>query len=311
MGRTGFRGLALAACLPLAACGGGGDHPAATPAPPAAPASYDRFDTLNRDVTLATGSTAVGYSYSTTSGNRPGSVARDAKGGFGDGGVTISYDAASRTYTLHDGANAISYAPADRQPAAPGADPTPFDSYRHTSGSVTDTVYAYRAGSAATPFPQLSYTTFVVANRQTVTSLSGISDANIDSRTVYAIGGFETVRSDLPRTGTASYTTFLAGAQVDSRRDVAGTATATADFGAATLNTTLALTAGGQPIGSFAGTAAIDAATPHFRGDLAAGGATQGSFSGSFFGPQAAELGYTFRVQSSIGTIDGGVVGRK
>lgn len=304
---------ALGLCLATCACGGG-DHPAsASGTPVSAAPTYDSFASLNKNVTLQTSSAASSFRYATASGPIPGSVSNDAKGGFGDGGVTISYDAALQTYTVHDSSSAISYAPADRDASAPGPSESPFDNYVHRNGNVTDTIRAYRVGTANTQFPQLSYATFVVARRETATAVSGISSANITTRLIYAVGGFETQRSDLPKTGTASYSTYVTGTAIESGagRDVGGSATITADFGSASVNTTLALTSNGQSIGMFSGAAPIESTTPHFKGDLTANSATQGSFSGSFFGPQATEVGYTYRVQTSIGTVNGGAVGKK
>lgn len=315
----GFSSSAVfaALCLMTAGCGGGGGGEVAqTPPPPTSSApTYDSFVGLNKNVTLATTSAATSYQYSTTSGLNAGSVARDAKGGYGEGNVSIAYDAASQTYTVRDGTNAMSYSAADKDPAAPGPAATPFDSFvrRDSSGRLVDRISAYRAGSANTAFPQLSYTSFVVARREASTTTSGVSNATIDARLVYAIGGFETVRSDLPKTGTASYASFVTGSALSGDREhaVGGTVSITADFGSASVKTALALTSEGQSIGNFDGVAAIESATSHFKGDLTAAGATKGNFSGSFFGPQAAEVGYTYRVQTSIGTVDGGAVGKK
>jgi hypothetical protein len=190
---------------------------------------------------------------------------------------------------------------------------SPFDAYTRRNGSVTDSIRAYRVGTANTQFPQLSYATFVVARRDSASSVGGVSNANIGVRQIFAIGGFETQRSDLPTTGTAFYSAYVLGSAIESGagRDVGGSATITADFGASSVATSLALTSDGQSSGTFNGAAPIESATSHFKGDLTASGATQGTFSGSFFGPQGAEVGYTYRVQTSIGTVNGGAVGKK
>lgn len=317
--RLGLVGL----CLAVSGCGGGGHIAGISGAPTGSAPSYDSFVGLNKNVTLQTTSSTYGYRYQTTNGVVPDTLARDPKGAFGEGGITISYDAASQTYAVHDGANTISYAPADKDAVASASAQTPFDTYTHAVNNLHDTIQAYRVGSANTQFPQLSYTTFVVASRDTIVNQSGVSSATIDARRIYAIGGFETQRSDLPKTGTASYTTYVTGSAFDASarqatgyvaglpRTISGSATLTADFGAASVSTALALTADGQSIGSFSGVAPIESTTAHFKGDLTAGGTAQGTFAGSFFGPQAAEVGYTFRVQTSIGTADGGVVGKK
>jgi len=306
------RNLAVAACLLTCGCGGGGGGGlvVGTPSSP----SYDSFVGLNKNITVQTTSTAANFTYNTLNGIRADTITRDAKGGFGEGGITISYDAASQTYTIHDGPNALSYGPADKDPSGPGPSQSPFETYFHQVGNnLVDKIKAYRAGSAGTQFPQLSYATFVVASREAITLIGGISDANINARVIYAIGGFETVRSDLPRTGTASYTSYVTGAAIGPDREypVEGSVSITADFANASVSTALALKSGGQGIGNFNGVAPIDSGTSRFKGDLTANGTTQGSFSGSFFGPQAAEVGYTYRVQTSIGTVDGGAVGKK
>lgn len=313
IGDLDVRNLAVAACLLTCGCGGGGGSGlvVGTPSTP----SYDSFVGLNKNVTLQTTSTAVSFDGNTMNGIRADTITRDAKGGFGEGGITISYDAPSQTYTIHDGTNAISFGPADKNPSGPGPTQSPFESYFHTDGrgTLVDTIKAYRAGSASTQFPQLSYATFMVADRAAYTPVGGIADANYKARVIYAIGGFETVRSDLPKTGTASYASYVTGVAVGPLQEhpVDGTVSITADFGNASVSTALSLKSGGQGIGDFNGVAPIDSGTSRFKGDLTANGATQGSFSGSFFGPQAAEVGYTYRVQTSIGTVDGGAVGKK
>jgi hypothetical protein len=128
--------LALASCVLTSACGGSDGGVASTPAPPAAP-SYNNFVDLNKNVTLATTSTAISYEFSTSIGTSPGAATRDAKGAFGDGGITISYEAASKSYTVHDGATAISYAPADKVAPETGAAATPFDQYQQCNGFST------------------------------------------------------------------------------------------------------------------------------------------------------------------------------
>jgi len=317
--------VVLSPLLMTCGCGGSNSGVASTPAPPvAATPSYDSFVGLNKNVTVQTTSTAIKYQLDTHNGVLTSSISRDAKGGFGEGGISISYDAASKNYTVGDGTSGSSYAPADKITPALSASATPFDTFsKFTSTGAQDgirnTLMLYRAGAANTQFPQLSYATFAIVTTDNQHVTSGISQATIDTRVVYAIGGFETVRSDLPKTGTASYTSYVTGTSVGGTagqafwRDtpVSGTAKITADFGNGSLSTALSLTANAQSIGDFSGTAPIESATSHFKGDLTANGATQGTFSGSFFGPQAAEVGYTFRVQSSIGTVDGGAVGAK
>ena len=128
-------------------------------------------------------------------------------------------------------------------PSGPGPSQSPFETYFHTDGrgTLVDTIKAYRAGSASPQFPQLSYATFMVASRAAYTRVGGLADADYKARVIYAIGGFETGRSDLPKTGTASYASHIPGTAVgpDREHPVDGSVSITADFANASVSTAL------------------------------------------------------------------------
>lgn len=309
LARSGF---VSALCLIATACGGGGDVASTPPSPaPPSPPIYDSFVGLNKNVDLPTTSAATSY---TDTGTVRNSVSRDTKGAFGDGNVVIAYNATSQSYTIRDGVRSTSFLPADKD-ATPSLGNGQFDTFSRndSSGNLVDYLALYRSGSANTASVQLSYLKFAVSFHRDISNASS-GNATIANRLVLAIGGFQTLASDMPSTGQASYATFLyaVGIGSDTNRAVTGDAQLTANFASGSVATSLALRdSASQSIGDFSGTAPFDSSGIHFAGNLTNNMGTQGTFSGGFFGPQAAEAGYTFRVQTTLGTVDGGVVGRK
>lgn len=161
--------------------------------------------------------------------------------------------------------------------------------------------------------------------------------------------GVNTLASDMPRTGSASYTTAVEGSgglnqsliangfssSVTNYRVDAATSTAsfTANFGANSLTTSLNLSAfmqtgGGAngpvyspvptPLATLTGSGTISSTGSTFSGTLASGSGASlnGQFSGGFFGPQAAEMAYFYGFSGqfpngSTGFTLGAVSGRK
>lgn len=152
--------------------------------------------------------------------------------------------------------------------------------------------------------------------------------------------GVSTLASDMPRSGSASYTASVNGSATQNsgslpnfRVDPAtSTASFTANFGANTLNTTLDLKAFPQtgvtngvvtfsatatPLVNLAGTGTISSTGPTFSGTMTAtNGNMTGQFAGGFFGPQAAEMAYFFGVSGTLptgynGFVVGAAAGRK
>jgi hypothetical protein len=326
-------------CLALGGCGGAGGHVAS--ASDTAP-RYDSFVGLKKQVSLQTTSTSFYNHYDSANG-----YTRDAepKSGFGEGSISIDYDGAARTYSLHyletensydpgTGKSSsaivpkeITFGPANKKSAGNDVN-SPFEKYSRDDGSGKyldiKSLSIYKPARANSKFPQLTYTVFVVGETTVAKSFSGVSQGRYTIHDIYAVAGFETKPSDFPKTGTATYATYLTGNSFEGDlkigygniNELRGSATVKADFGAGSLSTVLALAITGRDnadvsIGTFNGVAPIDVATAHFKGDLTENGVAKGTFSGGLFGPQAAEMGYTFRVNTSTGVADGAVVGKK
>lgn len=117
--------------------------------------------------------------------------------------------------------------------------------------------------------------------------------------------GDATQKSDLPKRGTATYTSAVGGsvymANQPAPMDLLGsTASFSANFRTGAVNTSLTLIgrplAGGASIAldNVTGVGAINRAKPGFSGSLTGSGSVAGDFSGAFFGPNAVEFGYDF-----------------
>ncbi|MBB3956957.1 transferrin-binding protein-like solute binding protein [Novosphingobium sediminicola] len=159
-------------------------------------------------------------------------------------------------------------------------------------------------------------------------------------QTATGIFGVSTLASDMPRSGSASYTTSInasatqnSGTFPNFRVDQATSAVNfTANFGANTLSTSLNLNAFPQtgisnglpiysttavPLVNLSGSGTISSTGSTFAGTLLATNATMtGQFAGGFLGPQAAEMAYFFGVSGTFptgydGFVLGAVAGRK
>jgi hypothetical protein len=130
-----------------------------------------------------------------------------------------------------------------------------------------------------------------------------------DARKTYFVYGFDTSDASMPRTGTATYKTFVTGNMHErhapggvSEIPLGGSATFSANFGSGTIDTTLNLVRASDQgvIGTFIGTGMMEtglklgqfagrysSTMPYFR---------SGGFTGAFFGPEAKEMGYAFAI---------------
>jgi hypothetical protein len=134
--------------------------------------------------------------------------------------------------------------------------------------------------------------------------------------------GIPTPVSDLPRTGTGTYTGVAQGILFDPQAIYAldGSMSLSADFAAGSLGTTLALNGTSTTNGlritipTLTGAATISADKNSFVGALTtADNSFVGSLQGAFFGPAAQEVGYSFAINSpDLTRVGGGVaVGKR
>ncbi|HEY0412728.1 MAG TPA: transferrin-binding protein-like solute binding protein [Allosphingosinicella sp.] len=298
---------AAAACL-LSACGGGGTSggvgiiPAPPPPPPPA-ATYPSFAALTSSQQVALTGIAVGRTdRSGAGGSTPGVNAIEARP-YANGSLSIAYDAATNSYTIRDGAASQAFAAADLRPDFAFNGPA-FQNYARGVGSASeDYLSLYRPGGGGGDVA-LTYTTLAMWTRLRFTDDGTTTTTRTDA--TWGVGGFETVASDMPRTGGASYAGPLRGQYVNGTavENVTGQARLVADFAAASVRADLFLNRSGASTLTVGGTGTIAAA--RFLGSLAGGGYS-GTFDGAFFGPRAAEMGLSFSLAGSGAERIGGV----
>lgn len=279
-----MRGVAVASVLLLGACGGGGgvSEPDSTPAPPSA------FPLK----TTSTFQAIPGHRYYRRD-PATNIVTTDRMGVSGrDQNVTINYNAADGSYTVSDGTYSANLGP---QGITSGHN----DSYSKTVGTVSDKLELYnnvRAGTSGAPV-QLTYLSYGIWSH---------SDSQTgNQRKTYLLFGYPTADSSMPRTGSATYQTAVTGNMLDIapggglEREVGGSASFSANFGAGTVSTVLNLVqVNGPAIGTFNGTGAIYGGN-QFNGNFTSSVPFfhSGDFMGGFFGPSAAEMGYNFYIR--------------
>jgi C-lobe and N-lobe beta barrels of Tf-binding protein B len=221
-----------------------------------------------------------------------GKLAISATGDAGLGPeVTISYDPLRDAYTIRDNSVTESFGRSSRSVSGF------YNVYTTKTLQTSDRLALFNSSAASAPI-KLMYLNFGSWSHTNLTSG--------DKNEYYFLYGFPTASSSMPRTGTASYTTFVTGNSVRTGAyagtwQVGGNANFSANFAKGTVNTQLNLTridpAGNSVIGSFAGTGSIYAAS-QFTGNLTSSVPSfyAGSFAGGFFGPGAAEMGYGFGI---------------
>jgi len=305
--------IAIAVLVPLSACGGGGGaRPIPTPPPP--PVAPEAFP-LTKSGTFNTINGSRSYHYA-------GNIVVDGFDGSSGSAATISYDAATNSYTVKSGSLSASFDSSNLTSSSY------IDTYSKNSTSVSDELKLYnnvRSGSSQASAPvQLSYLSYGIWTHKE----SGSPD---EYSKTYMLFGYPTAVSSMPVTGSATYKTDVTASLVDllqstGEQQVAGTATFTADFANAKISTDLALSfaSTGVDLGTYNGVAAISG--NQFSGDFQSADHwfVSGKFSGGFFGPSAKEMGYTFAIKRGaadpyagttvapfLSWINGAVVGTK
>jgi hypothetical protein len=278
--------------LLLAACGGdGGGGGGVVSTPPPVPGTYVRM-------VDAVGNGTASYSFQATGVAYTGSPAgfSGASSYALGGGATIAYNASSDTFTVTAPGGSASFTGAHLVPSAPGT-----VKLVKSSGSSADEL---------TLTVPLTYGMVTVWNHQDLGS-------PITGR--LAIGGSQTQASDVPKTGSASYSVSVAGAAQSAGTTynlTSSTGTFTANFGGGTVQTSVTLAgppANGGAVsnfGTFSGSGNLSSGGPGFAGTLS-GGSGSGIFQGAFFGPQAAEVGYGYVIPGTSFSSAGVVIGTK
>lgn len=122
-------------------------------------------------------------------------------------------------------------------------------------------------------------------------------------RISYGLFGYPTVPTDMPNTGTSTYTVEVVGRAVVSPAagasavdKLTGTATLSINYATGLVSLTLNLNRGGAVYGTFTGTGAIAAGENQFTGSFGPGSTAGGTFQGLAYGSQAAEMGISFAI---------------
>jgi hypothetical protein len=270
----------------LSACGGSNDGVAVTPPPapppPPPPATYVKIDDLTGTQVFQTAT----IKYNVVAGVRQNYESQN----FG-AGSTITYNATNDSFIITPvGGAAVTFTQANLDPATT----IPPGQLGFING--TSRLF-YITPGAATGVP-LSYTRLGSFN-----TVAANGSINVE----LLVGGVPTIRSDLPTTGTANYTTGIGGTANlgGTNYSLANNSTATfsANFATGAINLGFALggkinpTAPRVDLGTATGTGTISSATSGFSGLFTSGtNVTSGLFTGSFFGPQAAEIGFNFQL---------------
>jgi hypothetical protein len=229
--------------------------------------------------------------------------------GDSDDALAVAYDAATQSYTLTAGGRAVTLDGADRDLAASSAT---FDAFRKTltDGSTLDARVYNAAGSPLA----LSYTSFA---ELVFRGPDGVA------QTSYQLLGQRTAASQMPRTGSASYSGAIfgqgsvQGAASSAFYALGGASSLNVDFGSARASGSLAITGtnadGTRNFGSFGFQSTISGS--QFSGTASGANAT-GSINGAFFGPNAQEFGAGFAIKQGYGngdtgTLTGVTIGKK
>lgn len=298
---------ALAMGLAVAGCGGGSQGGlASTPTPSPTPtASYTKIVDMSGDRTFQT----AGVRFVQTPSNGMISPNTLTLGN----GVKVAYTAASDSYTLTgtDGSS-VSFDPTNVV-----ATTTPNSlSWEKTAGAVHD---GFSLTVPSVDGVALSYTIMGSWSHSDTSS-----STPLQTLTRLAVGGVPTLASDMPRTGSATYSTAVSGLAL--RPGLApsiltnhSSATFSADFAGNAVTTSLTLAGAPAPngtvttFGTFSGTGTISTTGPGFSGMLSSADVAdaKGAFAGAFFGPKALEMGYAWYINALNLSIYGNVAGIK
>lgn len=292
--------------LSLAACGGGGggDGGGMTNPPPAS--GNSSLTNLTASETFST--TAGTISGRLTSATSVDNVSSE-QGDIGND-VTVAYDVDADSYTVKVRQNNVSsttaFLPADINAGSSTANVTEYD---RTVNGDDQTLLLFNPGNALADLSYVTYGAWQHQHQGTTT---------LDFDTSFFVFGIRTPSSEMPTSGTADYAAAIDGYWTDSSGLSAlnGSAALSADFGAGTvdgefdISGTNVNTAATKAFDTFTGTADISDNT--FSGALDGTNTNySGDWDGGFFGPNAKEIGGSFRVKDGGNQAIGVFVGKK
>lgn len=298
-----MRTILLLSCTLLTACGGGSGGQSAAPALPPPPPTNSSLANLQYSETFNTASASQAITLN--GANMVGSVT-SAQGGMGPS-VQLEYDASARSYFLKVNQGSL----------------VANELFSATQGSLSP------AGNLTTYDKAGSF--LVLTNANAVTGLSyaslggwaKVTPSTSRIETAYFAFGVQTPASSMPRTGSASYDVTITGMLADDiePNTMDGSGVINANFASGAVQGTFSMVATGLMTEAevpfdFTATASIGANSNRFSGSATgtstsyAAGMT-GNWAGAFFGPNAAEVGGSFRLTGSDGfNAVGAFVGR-
>jgi len=311
-------GVSLTAiCLVLAACGKSDvdSTPDPTPTPTTSPTPTATPTYLTMAQVNATG----GDKYYNPAGVKWQTLgpATGATAFLPSNVITFEYLATGNTYRVTRAVPTPSPTPsplpspiAVEFPAGSGTTIGQTTTFVKTNGTATDTLKLITPRQAGI---DLTYTRFLAFDHDD----TGTAD-DLHYRTAY---GVLTYVGDVPRTGTASYFTTVLGTATRGGTDYVldgdSTGTFSVNFAGAADQVTTTLNLNGRQdsaspavsFGTLNGTGSI--AGIGFAGNLTATAGGSGQFGGAFFGPQAAEYGYSWLFSGTDFTAEGFAGGKK
>lgn len=220
--------------------------------------------------------------------------------------LTISYDAAAKSYTVMDEASGRTFVPANI-----AASNNTFDVYQQNNGNSIEELRLFKSGNQNSQLA-LTYVTYGLWS----TYQPGQAATHYLTR--FAVFGIQTGAAGLPKTGQATYNGVVDGiAAFDGRsyRLAGSSGSLTADFATGVIRTALNLRGttdvtsdaiGAVDLGTLKGTGAIGVDTSRYTGTIT-GLQMDGSFGGAFYGPNAAETGFAFSLTDNGANTAAGV----
>lgn len=320
---------AAAATLTLASCGGS-DDPTPTPSPTATPTPTPTASPTYTAFPLAAAASFNTINASTSyTGDPAGAVVLGAAatevGLSSRVSLATSNAIATATYVINENGEESRFVNANVT-----VQPAP---------AVTEFVFRTTDAATAGKFSQLEFLNNTISTAATTSNtnlqLTNLSYANWwrgDSTTgakriTTTVFGYQTVLTDMPKTGTQAYTSTVVGrlvgvnGGVTTVARVGGTVTVSVNFSTGLVDLTLTLNqtpeGGGATTayGTFTAQGAIPTGQNQFQGSFTGSTTLGGTLTGGFFGSQGKEVGIAF---AGAGTVGGGnqrlvgvVVGKK
>jgi len=269
----------------------------------------------NTTLTNLTESQAFPAMQSTIKYTRVSTTKATGTGNYARATSTVRYDKTTNSYILRDTGSLALTSTFDLDNADASSTPQ-FTVVKH---GTNETLRIYNPG-ATTQGIALTYTGYGQW-RRTGTPQFGTGTAVNDTYFVY---GLKTPSADVPRTGSATYTTALDGTYANGTGVYAvnGTGSLTANFGAGTGTINYSANLAGVREGDSAALAGLGALTGgagtityRSSGFTSTVAATGGGFAlgvnGNFYGPAAQEIGGLFRLTGNGGNGQGAILGTR